>query len=99
MLGHRAAPKEDCGISSAEMVYGEALTLPGDFLEASSPPGDNFLQLLRERMSQLKPPPTRPVEVKPASQQEAALHRADFVYIRRGAVALLSHLSTRDRTG
>ena len=32
MLGRRAAPKEDCCISSAEMVYGEALTLPGDFL-------------------------------------------------------------------
>jgi transposase InsO family protein len=87
MLGLRAAPKEDCGISSAEMVYGEALTLPGDFLEASTPPGDNFQQLLRERMSQFKPPPTRPVEVKPASQQEAALHRAGFVYIRRGAAA------------
>jgi transposase InsO family protein len=47
MLGLRAAPKEDCGLSLAEMVYGEALTLPGEFLEASTPPGDNFLQLLR----------------------------------------------------
>jgi hypothetical protein len=87
MLGLRAAPKEDCGLSSAEMVYGEALTLPGDFFESSTPPGDNFLQLLRERMSKFQPPPTRPVEVKPASQQEAALHKTDFVYVRRGAVA------------
>ncbi len=77
MLGLRAAPKEDCGLSSAEMVYGEALTLPGEFLEASTPPGDNFLQLLRER----------PVEVKPTSQQEAALHKADFMYVKRGPVA------------
>jgi len=69
------------------MVYGEALTLPGDFLEASTPPGDNFLQLLRERMSRFQPVPTRPVEVRPVSQHEAALHRADFVYIRRGAAA------------
>jgi hypothetical protein len=83
MLGLRVAPKEDCGLSSAEMVYGEALTLPGDFLEASTPPGDNFLQLLRERMSQFQPPPTRPVEIKPASQQEAALHKADFVLGRQ----------------
>jgi hypothetical protein len=44
MLGLRAAPKEDCGISSKEMVYGEALTIPGDFLEASTPPADGFLQ-------------------------------------------------------
>ncbi len=87
MLELRAALKEDCGISSAELVYGEALTLPGDFLEASTPPGDSFLQLLGERMSQFQPRPTRPVEVKAVSQQEAALHRADFVYIRRGAAA------------
>jgi hypothetical protein len=87
MLGLRSAPKEDCGLSSAEMVYGEALTLPGEFLEASTPPGDSFLQLLRERMTRFQPPPTRPVEVKPASQQEAALHKADFVYVKKGAVA------------
>ncbi len=31
--------------------------------------------------------PTRPVEVKPASQQVAALHKADFLYVKRGAVA------------
>jgi hypothetical protein len=87
-LGHAgAAPKEDCGLSSAEMVYGEALALPGEFLEASTRPGDNFLQLLPDRMSQFQPPPTRPVKVKPASQQEAALHKADFVYVKRGAVA------------
>jgi hypothetical protein len=74
------------------MVYGEALSLPGDFLEASTPPGDSFLQLLRERMSQFQPPPTRPVEVKPASQKEAALHKADFMYVRRGAVASFTSL-------
>ncbi len=87
MLGLRAAPKEDCGITSVEMVYGEALTLPGDFLEASTPPADGFLQQLRERMTRFQPPPTRPVEAKPFSHQEATLHRADFVYIRRGAAA------------
>ncbi len=87
ILGLRAAPKEDCGISSAEMVYGEALTLPWDFLEASTPPGDSFLQQLRERMNRFQLLPTRPVEAKPVSQQQAALHTADFVYIRRGAEA------------
>jgi hypothetical protein len=87
MLGLRAAPKEDCGISSAEMVYGEALTLPGDFLEASTPPADSFLQQLRERMTRFQPLPTRPVEVKRVSHQEAAHRKADFVYIRRGAAA------------
>jgi transposase InsO family protein len=89
MLGLRTAPKEDCGLSSAEMVYGEALTLPGQFVETSTP-GDSFLQLLRERMTRFQPPPTRPVEVKPASQQEAALHKADFVYV---------YVSSWDRSG
>jgi hypothetical protein len=67
MLGLRAAPKEDCGISSAEMVYGKALTLPGDFLETSTPPAGSFLQQLRERITRFQPPPTRPVETKPVS--------------------------------
>ncbi len=100
MLGLRAALKEDCGISSAEMVYGDALTLPGDFLEASTPPGDSFLQQLHERMNWFQPPPTRPVEAKPVFQQEATLHRADFVYIRGGGrQPLLSLVSTRDLIG
>jgi hypothetical protein len=33
LLGLRAAPKEKANISSAEMVYGTALTLPGEFLD------------------------------------------------------------------
>ena len=32
LLGIRTAPKEDLGCSSAEMVYGSALTVPGDFI-------------------------------------------------------------------
>ena len=79
-MGLRATPKEDSAISSAEMVYGEPLTLPGDFVDSSAPP-------LWERMSQFQPPPTRPVPVQQASHQEAALHKAEFVYIRRGAAA------------
>ncbi len=43
LLGLRAAPKEDCGLSSSEMVYGEPLVLPGEFLE-TSPPSPGFLE-------------------------------------------------------
>ena len=32
LLGIRTAPKEELGYSSAEMVYGTPLTVPGDFL-------------------------------------------------------------------
>jgi transposase InsO family protein len=87
LLGLRAAPKEDCAISSAEMVYGEPLTLPGDFVDSSTPPPVNFMQQLRDKMSRFQPPPTRPVPVQQISHQEAALHKAEFVYIRRGAAA------------
>ncbi len=54
---------------------------------ASTPPADNFLQQLQDRMTRFEPPPTRPVADKPVSHQDAALHRADFVYIRKGAAA------------
>jgi hypothetical protein len=45
LLGLRAAPKEDSAISSAEMVYGEPLTLPGDFVDSSALPPVNFIPL------------------------------------------------------
>ena len=34
LLGIRTAPKEDLGCSSAEMVYGAPLTVPGDFISS-----------------------------------------------------------------
>jgi hypothetical protein len=87
LLGLRAAPKEDSAISSAEMVYGEPLTLPGDFVDSSALPPVNFIQQLREKMSQFQPPPTRPIPIQQVSHQEAALHKAEFVYIKSGAAA------------
>ncbi len=37
LMGIRAAPKDDTGVSSAELVYGCALVLPGE-LQVPSPP-------------------------------------------------------------
>jgi hypothetical protein len=76
-LGLRATPKEDSAISSAEMVYGEPLTLPGDFVDSSAPP---LVSFGRGCLSSSLHPRGR-------SHQEAALHKAEFVYIRRGAAA------------
>ncbi len=39
LLGLRAAPKEDSGISSAERVLGSPLHLPGELLDVLSLPG------------------------------------------------------------
>jgi hypothetical protein len=37
LMGLRAAPKEDSGLSSAELVYGQALRLPGQPTLSTSP--------------------------------------------------------------
>jgi hypothetical protein len=43
-LGLRAAPKEDLGVSSAELAYGAPLTLPGQFITAEEPPPAAFVE-------------------------------------------------------
>jgi Integrase core domain len=47
MLGLRAAPREDSGLSAAELVYGAPLTLPGPLIAAPEPPPEQFVQQLR----------------------------------------------------
>jgi hypothetical protein len=87
LLGLRAALKDASAISSAEMVYSEPLTLPGDFVDSSTLPPDSFMQQLRDKMFRFQPPPMRQVPDRQASQEEATLHKADPVYIKWGAVA------------
>jgi cleavage and polyadenylation specificity factor subunit 1 len=84
LLGLRAAPKEDCGLSSAEMVFGEPRVLPGQFL-SSSPPAPGFLEQLRQSMERFSPPAVRPVPAAEPSKMESDLQQASFVYVRRGA--------------
>lgn len=61
LLGIRSAWKEDLGASTAELVYGEPLRLPGQFFTSTS--GDvadmgNLVSRLRTHMSKLTPQPT-----------------------------------------
>jgi hypothetical protein len=84
LLGLRAAPKEDSGISSAELTYGAPLSLPGQFITAEEPPPSGFVEKLR---SASPPPPTRqPTYAEMAAKPPAALMVAKFVYVRRGCV-------------
>jgi hypothetical protein len=84
LLGLRAAPKEDSGVSSAELVFGVPLSLPGEFVSSAEPPAQEFLQRLR---SSQPPPPTRPLTyAQAAASVPSALLQAQFVYIRRGGV-------------
>ena len=84
LLGIRTAPKEDLGTSSAELVYGAPLTVPGDCLPSctESAPPNVTLQRLRERVGSLAPTPMsrhgdRPSAVPPD------LSTTEYVFIRR----------------
>ncbi len=95
MMGLRAAPKEDCGLSSAELEYGEPLTLPGEFLEGVERLPPDFTQQLRQQMNAFQPPATRPQPQQPASAVLSSLMKAQYVYIKRGpAASSLSPLYT-----
>lgn len=58
LLGIRAAWKEDLNATAAELVYGEPLRLPGQFLAPRIQTTSNtasFVQELRDQMQQLSP--------------------------------------------
>jgi len=81
LLGIRAAPKEDSNVSSAELLYGAPLILPGQpLLAAESPPPPSGWSPT--------PIPTRPLSYSEVVQQlPAALQSASFVYVRRGGAS------------
>jgi hypothetical protein len=83
LLGLRAAPKEISGISSAEVVFGQQLILPGEVREVLEAPALEFAQWLA---SSQPPPTSQPhtyAEVA-ASSSSPDLPKAEFVYIKRG---------------
>lgn len=60
LLGMRSAYKDDLNASSAELLYGETLRLPGEYFEPSdctSSDITDFATRLRKNMSQIRPVP------------------------------------------
>lgn len=58
LMGIRAAWRDDLATTSAELVYGEPLRLPGEFLAARPTTCDNtsnFLKELRQHFNELRP--------------------------------------------
>ena len=57
LLGLRCHFKEDLGATPAELVYGEPIRVPGEFLSPTPPTTDapEFLHQLREQIGQLQP--------------------------------------------
>ncbi|GFT48817.1 transposon Ty3-I Gag-Pol polyprotein [Nephila pilipes] len=61
LMGFRATWKEDLQATTAEMIYGAPIRLPGEFLCPSKPSADpvTFVGRLRETMQRLSPPKTQ----------------------------------------
>lgn len=59
LLGLRSATRSDSGVSAAELTYGKTIRLPGDFYEDTKfcTSDSEYLQLLRDTISKLKPRP------------------------------------------
>jgi cleavage and polyadenylation specificity factor subunit 1 len=80
LLGLRTAPKEDSGISSAELVYLAPLTLPAQLAADVEAP----LAPLLERLKRQVPPPVRHAALQPLQALPANLQSVELVYVRRG---------------
>ncbi|CAH4028160.1 unnamed protein product [Pieris brassicae] len=88
LLGIRSGWKEDISSSSAELLYGEGLRLPGDlFISSGTEITDHsdFLSRLRQHISQLKPTPVmRHGKAKTFVHKD--LKQATSVFLRQDAV-------------
>ena len=70
-------------MSSAELVFGVPLSLPGEFVESGEPLAAVFLD--RMRASPFAPPPVRPFSyAQVAAGVPEKLWKAAYVYVRRG---------------
>ena len=84
MLGLRTTPKEDLTYSTAEMVYGQPLVVPGEFFPRDDADNDTKIEDLRQIAKKFAPSrPThrscRPTYVPPQ------LETTEFVFIREDA--------------
>ena len=87
LLGLRTAPKEDIGVSSAELVYGEPLSVPGEFIPTGTTPwsSSDFLKNSRspENIIHSHAPTTQ--HCKPHSTVPRSLENTKYVFIRTDA--------------
>ncbi|MGB5285603.1 MAG: hypothetical protein WBN29_13905, partial [Polyangiales bacterium] len=83
LLGIRSAWREGADASAAELVYGSALRLPGEFVPGSSrnvTPSDGFLRSLQDSMRTTVPPPVL-FHSQPPTNTPPALAHASHVYV------------------
>ncbi len=84
LLGIRTALKEDLKASSAELVFGQPLRVPGDFMpqKLDIEPKEE-LSRIREATAQLVPIPTTHHGEK-ISYVPQSLSKADYVFVKEG---------------
>lgn len=87
MMGMRAAFKPDVGATAAELVFGETIRLPGEFLASSSSEvsPNEFVDRLRTHFGSLRPRPAARHGTKPTFVHRD-LAGSPSVFIRRDAL-------------
>ena len=87
LLGIRAGLKQDIGCSSAELVYGTTLRLPGEFFSTNNeehPDPTSYVTNLKQIMSHLQPPKAR--QVHRSAHVSDILSTCTHVFVRYDAV-------------
>ena len=85
LLGLRATPKEDTGLSVSQAVYGFLLTLPGELVDAPEIPPDTFLRKVKSASVVFTVPLPHHICPDPLSPLPAALAAAKFVFVHEDA--------------
>ena len=87
LLGIRTAFKEDLQSSATELVCGEPLRIPGDFVVPTTPKFQPFIfiQQLRRHMSQLRPTPAAR-HVFPVTLIHKSLRDSSHVFLRQDTI-------------
>lgn len=88
LLGIRAAWKADLKSSAAELVYGEPLRIPGEFLHSIIPQSvrpDDFVADLRRHFAKIKPVPASRHGNKSVFVHKD-LSTADYIFLRQDAL-------------
>lgn len=88
LLGVRSSFKEDLGCTTAELVYGTTLRMPGEFFApatVSTPDPDSYVQQLRFLFSRLRPCPSRDASSTGVFVSKD-LTTASHVFIRREGI-------------
>jgi transposase InsO family protein len=87
MLGIRTTVKEDLQCTPADLVYGNTLRLPGEFVDASenSSPTSTYVSRLQLAMSRLRFMRTRHHQRQ--EQKSSDLQTCEYVFVHRDAYA------------